>query len=62
MHAHGPKIEAGQILNPECFPPPTELVCVQVPKVFDQVCPERLRNKNGMLEKRRRPLPFCLCL
>jgi len=26
MHAHGPKIEAGQILNPECFPPPTELV------------------------------------
>lgn len=37
MHAHGPKIEAGQILNPECFPPPTELVCVQVPKVFDQV-------------------------
>jgi hypothetical protein len=31
------KIEAGQILNPDCFPPPNELVCVQVPKVFDQV-------------------------
>ncbi|HHV29699.1 hypothetical protein [Acetivibrio mesophilus] len=37
MHAHGPKIEAGQILNPDCFPPPNELVCIQVPKVFDQV-------------------------
>lgn len=34
---HGPKIEAGQILNPDCFPPPNELVCIQVPKVFDQV-------------------------
>jgi hypothetical protein len=31
------RIEAGQILNPENFPLPTELVCVQVPKVFDQV-------------------------
>lgn len=31
------KIEAGQILNPESFPPPNELVCIQVPKVFDQV-------------------------
>lgn len=31
------KIEAGQILNPDRFPPPNELVCVQVPKVFDQV-------------------------
>ncbi|MCX7922718.1 MAG: hypothetical protein N3B21_12025 [Clostridia bacterium] len=31
------KIEAGQILNPECFPLPNELVCIQVPKVFDQV-------------------------
>jgi len=37
MHDHGPKIEAGQILNPDCFPPPNELVCIQVPKVFDQV-------------------------
>ncbi|TYQ15541.1 UNVERIFIED_CONTAM: hypothetical protein Cloal_2008 [Acetivibrio alkalicellulosi] len=33
----GPRIEAGQILNPDCFPPPNELVCIQVPKVFDQV-------------------------
>lgn len=31
------KIEAGQILNPENFPVPNELVCIQVPKVFDQV-------------------------
>jgi hypothetical protein len=31
------RIEAGQILHPECFPPPNELVCIQVPKVFDQV-------------------------
>ncbi len=34
---HFVKIEAGQILNPDHFPPPNELVCVQVPKVFDQV-------------------------
>ena len=31
------KIEAGQILNPDNFPVPNELVCIQVPKVFDQV-------------------------
>ncbi len=31
------KIEAGQIQHPECFPLPNELVCIQVPKVFDQV-------------------------
>lgn len=31
------KIEAGQILNPDSFPPANELVCIQVPKVFDQV-------------------------
>jgi hypothetical protein len=31
------KIEAGQIWNPDSFPPPNELVCVQVSKVFDQV-------------------------
>ena len=31
------KIEAGQILHPDHFPPPNELVCIQVPKVFDQV-------------------------
>ncbi|MCX7745931.1 MAG: hypothetical protein N2645_03425 [Clostridia bacterium] len=34
---HKVKIEAGQIHNPDCFPPPNELVCIQVPKVFDQV-------------------------
>lgn len=31
------RIESGQITNPNCFPPPNELVCVQVHKVFDQV-------------------------
>lgn len=31
------KIEPGQIWNPDGFPPPNELVCIQVPKVFDQV-------------------------
>lgn len=31
------KIEAGQILNPNSFPPANELVCIQVLKVFDQV-------------------------
>ncbi len=31
------KIEAGQIVNPNSFPPANELVCIQVPKVFDQV-------------------------
>lgn len=31
------KIEAGQILDPNSFPPANELVCVQVLKVFDQV-------------------------
>jgi hypothetical protein len=30
------KIEAGQIIKPENCPCPTELVCIQVPKVFDQ--------------------------
>ncbi len=34
---HFVKIEAGQIMNPDSFPPPNELVCIQVPKVFDQV-------------------------
>lgn len=36
-HDNHVKIEAGQIMNPENFPPPNELVCIQVPKVFDQV-------------------------
>lgn len=31
------KIESGQILNPNSFPFPNELVCVQVKKVFDQI-------------------------
>ena len=31
------RIEPGQILNPDCFPTPNELVCIQVPKIFDQV-------------------------
>ena len=34
---HPVRIEAGQILNPDCFPPANELVCIQVLKVFDQV-------------------------
>lgn len=34
---HGVKLEAGQIVNPDAFPLPNELVCIQVPKVFDQV-------------------------
>ena len=35
-NGHGVKVEAGQIINPENFPLPNELVCIQVPKVFDQ--------------------------
>jgi len=31
------KIEAGQIMKPDSFPPANELVCIQAPKVFDQV-------------------------
>lgn len=31
------KVEAGQIINPDCYPSPNEVVCIQVPKVFDQV-------------------------
>ena len=31
------KIEPGQIMSPNSFPTPNELVCVQIPKVFDQV-------------------------
>ncbi|NLK86279.1 MAG: hypothetical protein GX279_02155 [Clostridiaceae bacterium] len=30
-------IESGQIIDPNCFPTPNELVCIQVLKVFDQV-------------------------
>lgn len=36
-HCESVKIEAGQILHPDYFPAPNELVCVQIPKVFDQV-------------------------
>ncbi|MCR4434743.1 MAG: hypothetical protein QHH06_03985 [Clostridiales bacterium] len=35
--ANNVKIEAGQICDPENFPPPNELVCVEVQKIFDQV-------------------------
>ena len=31
------KFECGQIADPNLFPTPNELVCIQVPKVFDQV-------------------------
>ena len=31
------KFESGQIADPNLFPTPNELVCIQVPKVFDQV-------------------------
>lgn len=34
---HTIKIEPGQVLDPNSFPLPNELVCIQVPKVFDQV-------------------------
>lgn len=34
---HVVKIEAGQILRPDNFPFPNELVCIHIPKVFDQV-------------------------
>jgi len=36
LMAYNVKIEAGQITNPDSFPPANELVCIQVPKVFDQ--------------------------
>ncbi len=54
---HGVKIEAGQILDPDCFPQPNELVCIQVPKVFDQVslreCVTRcVHIKNGHCDDR----------
>lgn len=47
---HGVKIEAGQILNPESFPLPNELVCIQVPKVFDQVALRACEQKTVILE------------
>lgn len=31
------RIESGQITDPNNFPPPNELVCIQTQKVFDQV-------------------------
>jgi hypothetical protein len=48
---HSVKIEAGQILNPESFPPPNELVCIQVPKVFDQVSVRACETKTVTLRK-----------
>ena len=48
---HGPKIEAGQILNPDCFPQPNELVCIQVPKVFDQVALRDCVTRTVILKK-----------
>lgn len=57
-HEHGPKIEAGQILNPDCFPPPNELVCIQVPKVFDQVSLRECITKSVKI-KRCNPEPHC---
>ncbi|MFZ5988992.1 MAG: hypothetical protein ACOYWZ_17960 [Bacillota bacterium] len=50
-YEHGPKIEAGQILNPDCFPEPNELVCIQVPKVFDQVALRDCVTRTVMLKK-----------
>ena len=47
----GPRIEAGQILNPSCFPPPNELVCIQVPKVFDQVALRDCITRTVVLKK-----------
>jgi hypothetical protein len=43
------KIEAGQILNPDRFPHPNELVCIEVPKVFDQVALRDSQPINVML-------------
>ena len=48
---HYVKIEAGQIMNPESFPPPNELVCIQVPKVFDQVSVRDCETKTVTLKK-----------
>lgn len=48
---HGIKIEAGQILDPDCFPQPSELVCIQVPKVFDQVSLRECITKCIVLKK-----------
>lgn len=50
-HENHVKIEAGQIMNPECFPPPNELVCIQVPKVFDQVALRDCETKVVTLKK-----------
>lgn len=46
---HVVKIEAGQILNPDSFPTPNELVCIQVPKVFDQAALRSCLTRNVVL-------------
>lgn len=43
------KIEAGQILDPNNFPLAKELVCVQVPKVFDQVALRECKTRSVVL-------------
>lgn len=46
---HAIKIEAGQILYSVSFPAPNELVCIQVPKVFDQVALRECITRNVVL-------------
>jgi len=46
---HAIKIEAGQILNSDNFPVPNELVCIQVPKIFDQVALRECIKRNVVL-------------
>jgi len=50
LEGQGIRVEAGQILNPDSFPTPNELVCIQVPKVFDQVSLRDCVTRNVVLE------------
>lgn len=43
------KFEPGQIQNAENFPTPNELVCIQVPKVFDQAALRDCQTINALL-------------
>ncbi len=43
------KFEPGQIQNAENFPTPNELVCIQVPKVFDQAALRDCQTVNALL-------------
>ncbi|HEX2927599.1 MAG TPA: hypothetical protein VHP38_15300 [Ruminiclostridium sp.] len=54
---HHVRVEAGQILNPECFPLPNELVCIQVPKVFDQVALRECMHRSFTVYTGGQPLP-----